>query len=183
MPTRNRIIPADAQRDLIIALITLKYTQSNSVCYAKDGQAIGIGAGPGCDGQVLVYQDMLSLFSDFKPKFVKNFANIGEQMTQAFKDYDAEVKANTFPATVAFPIFRSRIFMGTGWMRMGLPIRTLPAACFSPLLPEGAAGTEAAGRLPAAAAWEEGALQVTSVVTCRKPYTPISRCFSSSSSF
>ena len=45
MPTRNRIIPADAQRDLIIALITLKYTQSNSVCYAKDGQAIGIGAG------------------------------------------------------------------------------------------------------------------------------------------
>jgi 3-methyl-2-oxobutanoate hydroxymethyltransferase len=59
---------------------------------------IGIGAGPGCDGQVLVYQDMLALFSDFKPKFVKNFANIGEQMTQAFKDYDAEVKANTFPA-------------------------------------------------------------------------------------
>lgn len=39
---------------------------------------IGIGAGPGCDGQVLVYQDMLALFSDFKPKFVKNFANIGE---------------------------------------------------------------------------------------------------------
>ena len=60
---------------------------------------IGIGAGPGCDGQVLVYQDMLALFSDFKPKFVKNFANIGEQMTQAFKDYDAEVKANTFPAS------------------------------------------------------------------------------------
>ena len=59
---------------------------------------IGIGAGPGCDGQVLVYQDMLALFSDFKPKFVKNFANIGEQMTQALKDYDAEVKANTFPA-------------------------------------------------------------------------------------
>ena len=46
---------------------------------------IGIGAGPGCDGQVLVYQDMLALFSDFKPKFVKNFANIGEQMTQASK--------------------------------------------------------------------------------------------------
>ena len=45
MPTRNRNIPADAKRDLIIALITLKYTQSNSVCYAKDGQAIGIGAG------------------------------------------------------------------------------------------------------------------------------------------
>lgn len=44
-PTKNQEIPADAARDLIIALITLKYTQSNSVCYAYDGQAIGIGAG------------------------------------------------------------------------------------------------------------------------------------------
>ena len=45
MPTRNQEIPAEAKRDLLIALITLKYTQSNSVSYAKDGQAIGIGAG------------------------------------------------------------------------------------------------------------------------------------------
>ena len=44
-PTVNKEIPEDAVRDLLIALITLKYTQSNSVCYAKDGQAIGIGAG------------------------------------------------------------------------------------------------------------------------------------------
>ena len=44
-PTKNKEIPEGAQRDLLIALITLKYTQSNSVCYAKDGQAIGIGAG------------------------------------------------------------------------------------------------------------------------------------------
>ena len=43
--TENKNIPAEAKRDLIIALITLKYTQSNSVCYAYDGQAIGIGAG------------------------------------------------------------------------------------------------------------------------------------------
>ena len=43
--TANQEIPASAKRDLLIALITLKYTQSNSVCYAKDGQAIGIGAG------------------------------------------------------------------------------------------------------------------------------------------
>ncbi len=43
--TENKEIPSDAQRDLLIALITLKYTQSNSVCYAKDGQAIGVGAG------------------------------------------------------------------------------------------------------------------------------------------
>ena len=45
IPTVNKNFPAEARRDLIIALITLKYTQSNSVCYVKDGQAIGIGAG------------------------------------------------------------------------------------------------------------------------------------------
>lgn len=44
-PTKNKEIPENAKRDLLIALITLKYTQSNSVCYVKDGQAIGIGAG------------------------------------------------------------------------------------------------------------------------------------------
>ena len=43
--TENKEIPEEAKRDLIISLITLKYTQSNSVCYVKDGQAIGIGAG------------------------------------------------------------------------------------------------------------------------------------------
>ena len=45
LPTQAKEFPAEARRDLMIALITLKYTQSNSVCYAKDGQAIGIGAG------------------------------------------------------------------------------------------------------------------------------------------
>ena len=45
IPTQNKNFPDEAKRDLIIALITLKYTQSNSVCYVKDGQAIGIGAG------------------------------------------------------------------------------------------------------------------------------------------
>ena len=45
IPTQNKTFSAEARRDLVIALITLKYTQSNSVCYVKDGQAIGIGAG------------------------------------------------------------------------------------------------------------------------------------------
>ena len=58
---------------------------------------IGIGAGADCDGQVLVYQDMLALFSDFKPKFVKHFANAGEVMKQGFTDYIKEVKEGTFP--------------------------------------------------------------------------------------
>lgn len=59
---------------------------------------IGIGAGNGCDGQVLVYADMLAMFSDFCPKFVRKFANVGETMRQAFKDYDAAVKDGSFPA-------------------------------------------------------------------------------------
>lgn len=58
---------------------------------------IGIGAGAGCDGQVLVYQDMLSMYSTFKPKFVKCFANVGEMMTAAFKQYIEETKAGLFP--------------------------------------------------------------------------------------
>lgn len=59
---------------------------------------IGIGAGAGCDGQVLVYQDMLSMFSDFKPKFVKQFADVGSLMREGFKAYIDEVKSGAFPA-------------------------------------------------------------------------------------
>lgn len=59
---------------------------------------IGIGAGAGCDGQVLVYQDLLGMSGDFVPKFVKCFAQIGEAMTSAFQNYDAEVKSGVFPA-------------------------------------------------------------------------------------
>ncbi len=60
---------------------------------------IGIGAGNVCDGQVLVYQDMLGMFSDFTPKFVKRFADIGSVMKEAFRAYDAEVKAGSFPGS------------------------------------------------------------------------------------
>lgn len=59
---------------------------------------IGIGAGAGCDGQVLVYQDMLGMYADFAPKFVKVFANVGEEMRQGFSAYKREVQAGTFPA-------------------------------------------------------------------------------------
>ena len=58
---------------------------------------IGIGAGEGCDGQVLVWQDMLGMFSDYVPKFVKHFAECGDIMVKAFKDYSDEVKAGEFP--------------------------------------------------------------------------------------
>lgn len=59
---------------------------------------IGIGAGNGCDGQVLVYQDMLSMYSDFTPKFVKKFGNIGESMKESFERYCGEVKTGEFPS-------------------------------------------------------------------------------------
>lgn len=58
---------------------------------------IGIGAGAGCDGQVLVYQDLLGMSGSFVPKFVKRFADIGVEMQNAFRAYDSEVKAGLFP--------------------------------------------------------------------------------------
>ena len=59
---------------------------------------IGIGAGAGCDGQILVYQDMLGMFSDYTPKFVKRFAEVGSVMKEAFANYIKEVQAETYPA-------------------------------------------------------------------------------------
>ena len=59
---------------------------------------IGIGAGNGCDGQVLVYQDMLGMFSDFTPKFVKRYANTGEVMKDAFRQYIEEIQSGAFPS-------------------------------------------------------------------------------------
>ena len=58
---------------------------------------IGIGAGVGCDGQILVYQDMLGMFKDYVPKFVKKYADVGTIMTEAFQNYDKEVKEGSFP--------------------------------------------------------------------------------------
>jgi len=59
---------------------------------------IGIGAGPHCDAQILVYHDLLGLFPDMKPKFVKQYAQLGEQTTQALKAYQEDVKTRRFPA-------------------------------------------------------------------------------------
>lgn len=59
---------------------------------------IGIGAGNDCDGQVLVYQDMLGMFSDYKPKFVKQYANVGAIIKDAVKSYIDEIQEGSFPA-------------------------------------------------------------------------------------
>lgn len=59
---------------------------------------IGIGAGPGCDGQVLVTHDVLGLFERFTPKFVKQYANFHAEMNKAFTDYIDDVESKRFPA-------------------------------------------------------------------------------------
>jgi 3-methyl-2-oxobutanoate hydroxymethyltransferase len=58
---------------------------------------IGIGAGAGCDGQILVTHDMLGLFTDLKPRFVKQFANVGAAIVEAAEGYCREVRAGSFP--------------------------------------------------------------------------------------
>ena len=58
---------------------------------------IGIGAGPHCDGQVLVSYDMLGLFEDFRPRFVRRYIHLAEIIQQAFTQYVDDVKKNSFP--------------------------------------------------------------------------------------
>lgn len=59
---------------------------------------IGIGAGKSCDGQVLVINDMLGMFSDFVPRFIKQYAKLNTEITAAVQDYIAEVREGDFPA-------------------------------------------------------------------------------------
>lgn len=71
---------------------------ANYITELLDIPTIGIGAGNGCDGQVLVYQDMLGLFSDYVPKFVKQYVQLGKLIKSAFDEYDKEVKSTAFPS-------------------------------------------------------------------------------------
>lgn len=68
-----------------------KITQSVSV------PTVGIGAGPSCDGQVLVTSDLLGIFSDFKPKFVRRYANLSEEIRKAVSSFITDVKHHRFP--------------------------------------------------------------------------------------
>jgi 3-methyl-2-oxobutanoate hydroxymethyltransferase len=60
---------------------------------------IGIGAGPGCDGQVLVIHDLVGLYDDVRPRFVKQYADVGRQIRQAAEAYCREVREGTFPTS------------------------------------------------------------------------------------
>ncbi len=59
---------------------------------------IGIGAGPGCDGQILVSQDMLGIYTRFHPRFVRRYAELGREMQNAFERYAKDVRAGEFPS-------------------------------------------------------------------------------------
>ena len=74
------------------------------ITQSLDIPTIGIGAGVRCDGQVLVIDDMLGMFTEFRPKFVKRYADLGQQADRAIAAYAEEVRARTFPAPEhAFP--------------------------------------------------------------------------------
>ncbi|NLK52091.1 MAG: 3-methyl-2-oxobutanoate hydroxymethyltransferase [Syntrophomonadaceae bacterium] len=78
--------------ECVPAPLAKKVTQEVSI------PTIGIGAGPDCDGQVLVNHDMVGLFGGHVPKFVRQYAQIGEIMKEAFKAYKEDVEKGTFPA-------------------------------------------------------------------------------------
>ncbi len=70
---------------------------AKAITEALDIPTIGIGAGPNCDGQVLVLWDMLGLFDDFKPKFLKKYANVASVIRNAVQEYSDEVRGGAFP--------------------------------------------------------------------------------------
>ena len=78
--------------ECVPAPLAAKVTEALSI------PTIGIGAGPHCDGQVLVSHDLVGLFGGHVAKFVRQYAQIGETMKAAFKAYKEDVENSTFPA-------------------------------------------------------------------------------------
>ncbi|MBR0684389.1 3-methyl-2-oxobutanoate hydroxymethyltransferase [Bradyrhizobium manausense] len=70
---------------------------AREITEAVDVPTIGIGASPACNGQILVTDDLLGLFSDFTPRFVKRYAELGDDISKAAASYAADVKARRFP--------------------------------------------------------------------------------------
>lgn len=90
-----RSLEAAGVFSIVIELVPTETAQR--ITEAVSIPTIGIGAGPHCDGQVLVLWDMLGLFEDFKPKFVKKYANIREVIRNAVNEYSDEVRKGSFP--------------------------------------------------------------------------------------
>ena len=102
LPAAKRIVE-DAKRledsgVFAIVLECIPEALATMITKAVSIPTIGIGAGSGCDGQILVYHDMLGMFSDFKPEFIKVFANAGEVIQQGIRKYVEEVGNGSFPS-------------------------------------------------------------------------------------
>jgi len=80
-----------------IVLECIPLTLAESITKKISIPTIGIGAGVHCDGQVLVTNDILGLYGDFKPKFLKRYAEIGNEMKKAFENYAKDVREEKFP--------------------------------------------------------------------------------------
>lgn len=84
-----------------IVLEAVPAETARAITEALEIPTIGIGAGPHCDGQVLVSYDLLGLFDEFVPSFVKRYAELGAEVTRAAAEYAAEVRDGRFPAAPA----------------------------------------------------------------------------------
>jgi 3-methyl-2-oxobutanoate hydroxymethyltransferase len=80
-----------------IVLEKIPRALAQKISQAIEIPTIGIGAGPHCDGQILVLHDMLGLYEDFVPKFVKQYAHLRNQIARAVQDFRKEVKEGSFP--------------------------------------------------------------------------------------
>ena len=81
-----------------VVLECIPHALAQKVTEALGIPTIGIGAGPHCDGQVLVLHDMLGMFDDYVPSFVKRFAEVGKAIDAGVRDYIKEIKSGEFPA-------------------------------------------------------------------------------------
>jgi 3-methyl-2-oxobutanoate hydroxymethyltransferase len=82
---------------------------------------LGIGAGPYCDGQLLICSDMLGLYQVFTPRFVRKYANLAEEITRAYKEYIEEVKGLKFPVEEHFYKMRAGEAERLNKLLKGLP--------------------------------------------------------------
>jgi 3-methyl-2-oxobutanoate hydroxymethyltransferase len=80
-----------------IVLEKIPVSLAQEITQMLDIPTIGIGAGPFCDGQILVSYDMLGIFDQFKPRFVRRYANLADQMRKAFQKYITDVQSGRFP--------------------------------------------------------------------------------------
>ena len=94
---KKQAIKLESTGVFAIVLECVPSTLANEITKASKVPTIGIGAGNGCDGQVLVIQDLLGLNTDFRPKFVRQFGILSASVEAALKDFDLATKDRSFP--------------------------------------------------------------------------------------